>query len=232
MSVDKSTLEVKAREGSGKGSARRLRGQGLVPAVVYGKHLEKPVHIAVDPKAVRTAINTPHKFNTLIQLTVGGTTHQVLLKDYQMDPVTREILHADFVGVRENEPVKVNVPLVLTGKAVGVADGGLLTQARRELEVWALPGAIPERIEVDVTPMKIAEALHINDVKLPAGVTVKTNVNYTLAVISAPEAAEAAPAAAAAAAAPAAAAAAKPAAGAAAKPAAGAAAKPAAGAKK
>ena len=199
MSVDKSTLEVKAREGAGKGSARRLRGQGLVPAVVYGKHLEKPVHIAVDPKAVRTAINTPHKFNTLIQLTVGGTTHQVLLKDYQMDPVTREILHADFVGVRENEPVKVNVPLVLTGKAVGVADGGLLTQARRELEVWALPGAIPERIEVDVTPMKIAEALHINDVKLPAGVTVKTNVNYTLAVISAPEAAEAAPVAAAAA---------------------------------
>jgi large subunit ribosomal protein L25 len=208
MSVDKSTLEVQAREGAGKGSARRLRGQGLVPAVVYGKHLEKPVHIAVDPKAVRTAINTPHKFNTLIQLTVAGTTHQVLLKDYQMDPVTREILHADFVGVRENEPVKVNVPLVLTGKAVGVADGGLLTQARRELEVWALPGAIPERIEVDVTPMKIAEALHINDVKLPAGVTVKTNVNYTLAVISAPEAAEAAPAAAAAAAAPAAAAAA------------------------
>jgi large subunit ribosomal protein L25 len=196
MSVDKSTLEVKAREGSGKGSARRLRGQGLVPAVVYGKHLEKPVHIAVDPKAIRTAINTPHKFNTLIQLAVGGTTHQVLLKDYQMDPVTREILHADFVGVRENEPVKVNVPLVLTGKA------------RRELEVWALPGAIPERIEVDVTPMKIAEALHINDVKLPTGVTVKTNVNYTLAVISAPEAAEAAPAAAAAAAAPAAAAAA------------------------
>jgi large subunit ribosomal protein L25 len=208
MSVDKSTLEVKAREGAGKGVARRLRGQGLVPAVVYGKHLEKPLHIAVDPKSVRTAINTPHKFNTLIQLKLDGATHQVLLKDYQMDPVTREILHADFIGVRENEPVKVNVPLVLTGKAVGVADGGLLTQARRELEVWALPTAIPERIEVDVTPMKIAEALHINDVKLPAGVTVKTNVNYTLAVISAPEAAEAAPAAAAAAAAPAAAAAA------------------------
>ncbi|GEN08380.1 LSU ribosomal protein L25P [Myxococcus fulvus] len=200
MSTDKSTLEAKAREGSGKGFARRLRGQGLVPAVVYGKHLEKPVHIAVDPKSVKAAINTPHKFNTLIQLKLASGDQQVLLKDYQMDPVTREILHVDFIGVRENEQVKVNVPLVLTGKAQGVADGGLLTQARRELEVWALPNAIPERIEVDVTAMKIAEALHVNDIKLPAGVSIKTNVNYTLAVLSAPESAEAAPAAAAAAA--------------------------------
>lgn len=231
MSVDKSTLEVKAREGAGKGAARKLRATGLVPAVVYGKHLEKPLAVAVDPKSVRQAINTPHKFNTLINLRGVGTEQLVLFKDYQQDPVTREILHVDFIAVREDEAVKVNVPLVLTGKAEGVAEGGLLTQARRELEVYAKPRAIPEKIEVDVTPLKIAQALHINDVKLPEGVVVKTNVNYTIAVLSAPEgAAEAAPAAAAAA--PAAAAAAKPAAGAAAKPAAGAAAKPAAGAKK
>lgn len=203
MSANTSTLEAKPREGSGKGVARRLRAQGLIPAVVYGKHLEKPVHISVDPKAVRQAINTPHKFNTLIQIKVEGGDRQVLLKDYQMEPVTRAILHADFLDVRANEQVKVNVPLVLTGRAQGVADGGLLTQARRELEVWSLPGAIPERIEVDVTAMKIAEVLHINDLKLPTGVSVKTNVNYTLAVISAPEAVEASPAAAATAAAPA-----------------------------
>jgi large subunit ribosomal protein L25 len=199
MSVDKTTLEAQPREGSGKGAARRLRAKGVVPAVVYGKHLAKPVHLSVDPKSVRAAINTPHKFNTLIQIKLGGDTHQVLLKDYQMDPLTRDILHVDFIGVRENEQVKVNVPLTLVGKAAGVTDGGLLTQIRRELEVWALPNAIPERIEVDVTPLKIAEALHVNDVKLPAGVSVKTNVNYTVAVISAPEAAEAAPVAAAAA---------------------------------
>lgn len=199
MSVDKTTLEAQPREGSGKGAARRLRAKGVVPAVVYGKHLAKPVHLSVDPKSVRVAINTPHKFNTLIQIKLGGDTHQVLLKDYQMDPLTRDILHVDFIGVRENEQVKVNVPLTLVGKAAGVTDGGLLTQIRRELEVWALPNAIPERIEVDVTPLKIAEALHVNDVKLPAGVSVKTNVNYTVAVISAPEAAEVAPVAAAAA---------------------------------
>ncbi|WP_425430101.1 50S ribosomal protein L25/general stress protein Ctc [Cystobacter ferrugineus] len=232
--MDKRPLEVKPREGSGKGAARRLRTQGLVPAVVYGKHLEKPLSIAVDAKAVRQAINTPHKFNTLLTLTGAGGEHQVLFKDYQQDPVTRQMLHVDFIAVREGEQVKVNVPLVLTGRAEGVADGGLLTQARREIEVYAKPTAIPEKIEVDVTPMKINQALHINDVKMPEGVTVKSNVNYTVAVVSAPEGvAEAAPAAAAAGAAakPAAGAAAKPAAGAAAKPAAGAA-KPAAGAKK
>ncbi|NOK05414.1 MULTISPECIES: 50S ribosomal protein L25/general stress protein Ctc [Myxococcus] len=201
MSVNTSTLEAKPREGSGKGVARRLRAQGLIPAVVYGKHLEKPMHISVDPKAVRQAINTPHKFNTLIQIKVEGGDRQVLLKDYQMEPVTRAILHADFLDVRPTDKVKVNVPLVLSGRAQGVADGGLLTQARREIEVWSLPGAIPEKIEVDVTPMKITEVLHINDLKLPEGVSVKTNVNYTLAVISAPEAVEAGPAAAAAAAA-------------------------------
>lgn len=213
MSVDKATLEAKGREGAGKGAARKLRGQGLVPAVVYGKHLKAPVHVAVEPKAIRQAINTPHKFNTLISLKLDGGAHQVLLKDYQMDPVTREILHADFIAVTDNEQVKVNVPLVLVGKAVGTADGGLLSQVRRELEVWALPQAIPEKIEADVTHLKIAMALHINDIKLPAGVSVKTNVNYTIAVVSAPEREEV-PVAAAAAAAPAAGAAAAPAAGA------------------
>ncbi|WP_375757832.1 50S ribosomal protein L25/general stress protein Ctc [Corallococcus exercitus] len=200
MATDKSTLEAQAREGSGKGVARRLRSAGRVPAVVYGKHLKAPLHISVDPKGIRTAINTPHKLNTLIQLKLAGNEQQVLLKDYQMDPLTRDILHADFIAVSEKEQVKVNLPVVLTGKAAGVADGGLLTQIRRNLEVWALPGAIPLQIEVDVTNLKIAEAIHVNDVKLPEGVSVKTHVNYTIAVLSAPEAAEAAPAAAAAAA--------------------------------
>ena len=200
MATDKSTHEAQARDNSGKGVARRLRAQGRIPAVVYGKHLKAPLHVSVDPKGIRTAINTPHKLNTLIQLKLAGNEQQVLLKDYQMDPLTRDILHADFIAVSEKEQVKVNIPVVLTGKAAGVADGGLLTQVRRNLEVWALPGAIPLQIEVDVTHLKIAEALHVNDVKLPEGVSVKTHVNYTIATISAPEAAEATPAAAAAAA--------------------------------
>ncbi len=202
MSVDKTVLEAKVREGTGKGVARKLRAQGLVPAVIYGKHLDQARHIAVDPKAVRQAINTPHKFNTLITVKTDSSEQEVLFKDYQQDPLSREILHVDFLAVSEDEMVKVNVPLVLTGKAEGVVSGGLLSQLRRELEVWAMPRSIPEKIEADVTSLKVAQAMHINDLKLPEGVTVKTNVNYTLAVISAPEGVEeAAPAAAAAAAA-------------------------------
>ena len=188
MSIDKSTLEVKAREGSGKGAARRLRSQGLVPAVVYGKHLEKPLSVAVDPKAVKQAINTPHKLNTLITLKGVGADQQVLFKDYQRDPVTRDILHVDFIAVREDEQVKVNVPLILTGKAEGVAEGGLLSQIRRELEVYAKPRAIPEKIEVDVTSLKIAMAMHINDVKLPEGAKPTIDRNFVIANVAAPSA--------------------------------------------
>lgn len=217
MSTEKNTLEAKAREGSGKGFARRLRAQKLIPAVVYGRHLEKPLQIAVDPLAVRKAINTPRKTNTLLTLKVEGVGEQlVLLKDYQQDPVSRALLHADFIGVKENEQVKVNLPVVLVGRAEGVANGGILEQKRRDIEVWALPNSIPEKFEVDVSALKIAQAMHINDVKLPEGITVKSNVNYTLAVVSAPEAETGgAAAAAAAAAAPAAEAGKAPASGAA-----------------
>lgn len=216
MSLEVSKLSAKARSGSGKGPARRTRAEGLVPGVVYGKHLDKPLSIALNGKELRAAINTPKKLNTVLGLSIDGKEHTVLLKDYQMEPVSKDLLHADFIAVKENEQVKVKLPVVLTGKAVGVAEGGILSQMRRELEVWSLPGAIPLNIEVDVTPMKIASALHINDIKLPAGVTVKTHVNFTIAVVTAPEVEKVAePVAAAAGAAPAAGAAA-PAAGAAA----------------
>src|SRR5438445_4868576 len=166
MSIDRTSLTAKPRTESGKGSARRLRAKGLIPAVVYGKHLEKPAQIAVDPLGIKAAINTPHKLNTLITLKVEGQgDHQVLLKDYQQDPISRALLHADFIDVRENEQVKVQVPILLTGKAEGVAAGGILSQQRREIEVWALPNAIPQNIEADVTHLKVAQALHINEVK-------------------------------------------------------------------
>jgi len=188
MADNKNVLTGKPRDGAGKGPARRLRAQGLVPAVVYGRHLETPAHIAVDPLEVKHAISTPLKFNTLLTLKVEGQAERrVLLKDYQQDPVTRDLLHADFVDVREDEEVKVNIPLVLVGKPEGVTAGGILSQNRRDIEVYVLPTAIPEKLEADVTHLKMAQSLHIKDVKLPAGVRVKTQVNYTVAVVNVPE---------------------------------------------
>jgi large subunit ribosomal protein L25 len=188
MASDKNVLSGKAREGAGKGPARRLRAQGLVPAIVYGRNVGAPAHIAVDPVEVKRAIATPLKFNTLLTLKVEGQEERrVLLKDYQQDPVTRELLHADFLDVRENEEVKVNVPLVLVGKPEGVTSGGILSQNRRDIEVFVIPSAIPEKLEADVSHLKIAQSLHIRDVKFPTGVRVKTHVNYTLAVVNVPE---------------------------------------------
>ncbi|HUM09919.1 MAG TPA: 50S ribosomal protein L25 [Myxococcaceae bacterium] len=194
MALTRNTLTARVRDGAGKGPARRLRAEGLVPAVVYGRHLETPVHIAVDPIEVKKAIATPHRLNTLLTLKLEGQPERlVLLKDYQQDPVSREMLHADFIDVHENEQIKVNVPLLLVGKPVGVTEGGILSQSRRELEVYAMPAAIPEKIEADVSHLKIAQSLHINEVKLPQGVRVKTQVNYTIAVVSVPEKEEVAP---------------------------------------
>lgn len=200
MALTTRPLNAKIRTGSGKGPARRTRAAGLVPAVVYGPHLEKPLNIAVDAKETKAAIQTPKKMNTVLGLSVEGKEITVLLKEFQLDPVSKELLHVDFIDVRENEQVKVKVALILTGKPEGVTNGGILSQIRREVEVWALPAAIPEKIEVDVTPLKIGGSLHINEVKLPEGVTVKSSVNFTIAVVTAPEAekaVEAAPGAAA-----------------------------------
>lgn len=189
MTIVASPLEAKVRTGAGKGFARRVRAEGLVPAVVYGRLLEKPFNISVYAKGLKAAINTPKKLNTIISLKIEGVSQEtiVLLKEYQMDPVSKDLLHADFLAVKENEQVKVRVPVVLTGRSEGVLSGGILSQMKREIELFALPAAIPEKLEVDVTALKIGGSIHIKELKLPAGITVKSLVNYTIAVVTAPE---------------------------------------------
>lgn len=206
MSLDQTTLDAQVREKIGKGVAHRLRAQALIPAVVYGPR-SQPLNIAVDPKALKRAIQTPHRLNTLITLKVQGSERMALLKDYQQDPVSRALLHADFYEVQMNEQVTVPVPVVLVGKAAGTLEGGILQQNRRELDVTCLPKDIPERIEVDVTHLKIAQALHVNEVKPPPGCTIRFLQNFTVAIVAVPEKEEATAAAATAAAAPGAAAA-------------------------
>ena len=195
MAQDTSTLKAQVREQSGKGPAHRLRAKGLIPAVCYGR-FGKPIHVAVDPEAVKQAISTPHKFNTVITLEVeGGEKHTVLFKDYEKDPVDGHLLHADFLEVRMDQDVVVNIPVVLTGKPVGVTEGGILQQVSRTLPVLCKPSQIPEKIEVDISNLKITESIHISDIKPPEGVRFKTNVikNATIAVVNVPEKEEVAP---------------------------------------
>ncbi len=226
MANDVSTLTAQKRDQAGKGPSHRLRAKGLIPAVCYGPY-EKPLHVAVDPEAIKKAISTPHKFNTVIQLQVdGGETRTVLFKDFEKDPVDGQMLHADFLEVRMDKDVVVNVPVVLTGKPEGVTAGGILQQVARTLPVQCKPSDIPEKIEVDVSALKIAESLHIKDVKMPAGVQLKLRGDQTIAVVNVPEKEEEAPKPVAAAAVPGAEGAAAPAAAGAAAPAPGAPAAP------
>jgi large subunit ribosomal protein L25 len=205
LSLDQSTLTAQARTNGGKGPARRLRLTGHIPGVIYGKD-STPLALSLDPLALRTALATPHKFNTVITFKIAGAADRlVLLKDYQHHPVTRKLLHADFQEVRLDKPVKVEIPVVLIGKAAGVVDGGLLSQVGRTVQIICLPGAIPVSIEVDVTPLKINQSLHESDMKLPEGIKLASMIDGTIAVVAAPEA-EAAPVVAAAVVAPAAAA--------------------------
>jgi large subunit ribosomal protein L25 len=186
MAQSTNVLIAKPRTEKGKGPARRLRSAGLIPAIVYGQKRE-PTPIAVDPSAIQKAIATPHKFNTLLTLQLDGAEKRVLFKEYEVDPVTRRLLHADFLEVDMTKPVSVDVPIVTTGKAQGVVDGGILTVSAHDILVEAMPDRIPVQIEVDVTPLKIGGSIHIADVKAPEGVKIKFATNFTVAVVSAPE---------------------------------------------
>ncbi|MGZ6124311.1 MAG: 50S ribosomal protein L25, partial [Myxococcales bacterium] len=123
----------------------------------------------------------------------GGETRTVLFKDFERDPVEGDLLHADFLEVRMDKDVVVNVPVILTGKPEGVTAGGILQQVARTLPVQCKPSDIPEKIEVDVSALKIAESLHVKDVKLPAGIVLKVRGDQTVAVVNVPEKEEEAP---------------------------------------
>lgn len=179
-------LTAQPRTEKGKGPARRLRQQGLIPAVVYGGKAT-PTHLSVNPKALMAALETPNKFNTLLTLKTDAAEKHVLFKDWAVDPVSRELLHADFLEVALDKPVKVSVPVVTIGRAEGVAAGGIMSIAAHEIVLEALPTKIPAKIEVDVTPVKIGSSLHISELKAPEGCKFKYSTDYVVVFVSVPE---------------------------------------------
>jgi large subunit ribosomal protein L25 len=168
------TLDARSRDTFGKNHARRLRQAGLIPAVLYGGHAagEPPVGrpIAVDPKALARILHSHSGVNTLIGLQVDGAAEpaRVLVKEYQLDPVSHTLLHADFYRIAMDKRLTVTVPIVLQGESRGVKQqGGLVDFVHREIEVECLPADIPEQITVDVTELMIGESLRVRD--LPPG---------------------------------------------------------------
>jgi large subunit ribosomal protein L25 len=168
------TLEVERREATGKEIAKKLRRDGRVPAVVYGGHRE-PVAISVDRKAVSELIQkSDHGIRSVFLLKMAGTDQQrhAMIKDVTINPISRKMMHIDFIRVVMDELVRVTVPVHVNGTAIGVKEGGLLDFQVRELHVECLPNAIPDSVEVDVTPLGAHDYFRVKDLQLPEGVKV------------------------------------------------------------
>jgi large subunit ribosomal protein L25 len=168
------TLEVTRREETGKEVAKKLRRDGKVPAVVYGGHRES-VAITVDRKSVSELIQkSEHGIRSVFLLKMTGTDQQrhAMIKEVTINPLSRKMTHIDFVRVVMDELVKVTVPVHISGLALGVKEGGLLDWQVREVHVECLPNAIPDSIEVDVTPLGPHDYYRVKDLVPPEGVKV------------------------------------------------------------
>lgn len=179
-------LVAELRDATGKGVARKLRAAGRIPAVLYGKGAESKA-ISVDPSALQRLLRSGGAgMNTLIELSVDGTTRTVLVKELQRDPVRGRPLHTDFYLVDLDEKVEVSVPIHLVGKAPGVELGGILDHPLREIELECLPRAIPESVSVDVSALDVGDSIHVRDLELPEGASVRTDGNLAVASVIAP----------------------------------------------
>jgi large subunit ribosomal protein L25 len=200
------TLEVTRRERSGKEYAKKLRQENKIPAVVYGGHKE-PVAITVERKAIVDLIQkSEHGIRSIFLLKMSGSDQQrhAMIKDTQMDPISRRMTHIDFVRVVMDEVVRLTIPVHLNGNSIGVKEGGILDWQMRELHVECLPNAIPDAIEVDIANLGAHQQVRISDLTLPEGVKVDEDPHRVIvgvttaraevvAEVAAPEAAVAEP---------------------------------------
>jgi large subunit ribosomal protein L25 len=181
----KAAMQIIQRAATGKGAARSIRRQGLIPAVVYGRG-KQPLAVTVEPKALTTAVSTEAGWNTLITLQGEGALNGlvVIVKDLQRHAIRQEVTHVDFQLINLQDEVHVMVPVHPVGKSIGEKNGGNLQVIRHELEVVCLPDAIPDAIEVDITNLDIGDTLHIEDLTLPAGTQVPHDVNFTVITVT------------------------------------------------
>ena len=168
-------LTAQSRKETGKGAARTLRRQALIPAVFYGPEVD-PVHLSLNYRDLEKLIRTGAGENVIIDLAIetGESTlsHRAMLKEIQMDPVKQTILHVDLYEISMDKKIQVEVPITLTGTPKGVSDGGILQQVSRTVEISCLPDNIPDAFELEVTGLDIGDSLHVSDLKIPEGIEV------------------------------------------------------------
>ena len=198
--MDFAKVNVEIRGGIGKGGSRKVRAAGKVPGVVYGLKVE-PITVTFNEKELLTSLDKEKRRNTVLELSITGDGKSekvtAMLREAQINPLSRRLVHVDFLRVDLDQDVTVTVPLILTGKAVGTVNGGNLHQSMHAILIAAKPAAIPTKLEVDVTPLDIGTALHVSDLKLGEGVRALLDPRDAIASVVAPKAekveAEAAP---------------------------------------
>ncbi len=156
------------REGKfNKNAARRVRAKGKVPAVVYGA-AQPAVAVEVDPKQIQKILHSASGHNSIFDLEVSGSTAKVMIVDWQYEPIKGKLIHIDFKRIALDKPIRVEVPIQLTGIAIGVkTQGGIMDQMLREVEIECLPSDIPESIGVDVTNLTFGMVLRVSDLPHP-----------------------------------------------------------------
>ncbi len=171
--MDERVLNIELRSKTGKGICRRLRAEGLVPGVVYGKGIES-VPVTLSPKQLSVAIAGEGGHNHLLTLKGGGSLdgQLVIVADLLVDYLKGNPRHVDLHKINMADTIKVKVPVNLVGTAIGVKEGGLLDFALHEVEVECLPGIIPEHIDVDVTALNIGDSIHVADLPISTGVKI------------------------------------------------------------
>ena len=193
-------LEALARDSFGKNEARRTRRGGHIPAVVYGRSGDggsQALPIAVDPRALLRIMHSESGANTLISLKLPGAGDaRVLVKEYQLDPITHHLLHADFYRVAMDRAIEVTIPVIVKGEPKGVKQqGGILEFVRREILVECLPADIPENVEIDVSELMVHQGVRISDLATHPKWKPLTDAETMLLHVILPKAEEVAPAA-------------------------------------
>lgn len=184
-------LTAKQRHGVGKETAKKLRREGLVPAILYGPAIKDAMPLSLNNKDLKKALSTGARSNVLVNLKIQDDKKEkrvVMFRGFQRNVLTQEIIHADLYELLMDHNLVVDVPIHLTGKAQGVALGGILQQESRTLKIECMPNQIPDRIDVDVTNLTIGHSIHVKDIALLQGLKVVGDPNQTIALVAAPAA--------------------------------------------
>ena len=187
--MEKIELQASVRKAAGNGPARVLRRAGQIPAILYGRNTE-PVMLSVNTKELEQILTKGSFGQLILNLIIQNgnkMTKAAMIKELQTHPVSGNLIHVDFYEVDMNRKIRVMVPVVTTGKSVGVEEGGLLNIVRREFEVFCLPGDIPDSIEIDISELAIGDSIHIEDVPLGDNIEIAADVNFTVVTVLSPK---------------------------------------------